>query len=174
MRPCVLNGIGGLAEEPDFLNRVIHLDLPSIPDDCRRTEREYWQAFRAARPAIFAGLLDALSRSLAVEPGLKVKLEARMADFYKWGCAVEVALGWPKGSFRTAYSANHEMVMEDSLGENHLAQAVVEVVRSKLKVGASLEASPTEVLTAISKGSATPSGGAHVCGRRTPMRWASG
>jgi hypothetical protein len=38
-----------------------------------------------------------------------------MADFARWGTAVERALGWPAGSFMTAYSSNRALGSEHAL-----------------------------------------------------------
>ena len=49
---------------PDLLDRAIIIDLPRIPDDRRRSRREFWSAFEAARPRILGALLTAVSTAL--------------------------------------------------------------------------------------------------------------
>ncbi len=39
-RPVVLNGIAVVATRPDLIDRVIHVDLPTIPADARRDDAD--------------------------------------------------------------------------------------------------------------------------------------
>lgn len=150
MRPVILNGIGSIATQPDLLSRSIHLELPMIRGNTRRTEEEFWSSFKLMKPFIFAGLLDALSKTLAVLPTIETKIEARMADFYRWGCAVEVALGWPAGSFRKAHAENQEVIMLDSLGEHPLALAALKCASNEAP-GKAIETTPAELLEILSE-----------------------
>lgn len=150
MRPLILNGIGSIATQPDLLSRSIHLELPMIRGNTRRTEEEFWSSFKLMQPAIFAGLLDALSRTLEVLPTIETKIEARMADFYRWGCAVEVALGWPAGSFSKAHADNQEVIMLDSLSEHPLALAALKCASNEAP-GKAIEATPAELLEILSE-----------------------
>ncbi len=145
MRPLILNGIGSIATQPDLLSRSIYLELPMIRSDRRRTEEEFWSSFKLMQPSILAGLLDALSATLAVLPTIEAKLAARMADFYQWGCAIEVALGWPAGSFSKAHAENQEVIMSDSLSEHPLAQAALKCASDE-EPGKATEATPAALL----------------------------
>jgi hypothetical protein len=105
-RPVILTGIEDLATRGDLLDRSVLVRLPSIPDDQRRTEAEFWQGFEEARPRILGALLDTLSGALRELPGVELPGRPRMADFALLGIAVERALGWPEGAFLDAYKVN--------------------------------------------------------------------
>ncbi|HXM55108.1 MAG TPA: hypothetical protein VOB72_06935 [Candidatus Dormibacteraeota bacterium] len=121
-RPALITGIEDVVTNADLLNRVLTIDLPRIPEDQRRTERELEAAFDEAQPRILGGILTALCRTLAV--GI-IKVDVpRMADFAEKSVAAERALGWPSGSFLSAYAGNREMARETSLDNSLIAGLV--------------------------------------------------
>src|SRR6266480_768999 len=60
-RPVILNGIDDVAVRTEIQERVLQVELEEIPKERRLSERELFQRFNEARPAIFTALLDALS-----------------------------------------------------------------------------------------------------------------
>jgi hypothetical protein len=106
-RVCLgFNGINVAAHKPDLLDRALLIGLEEIPQAQRRAEAQFWEAFEAARPAIFGGMLDALSRAMKLRPFVKVANLPRMADFTLWSCAIAEALGYTHADFMNAYQAN--------------------------------------------------------------------
>ena len=146
-RPCVLNGIGDVANQTDLLSRCVHIELPVIK--VWRTEKEFNRSFEKAIGPIFAGLMDALSRTLAVLPEITEAPSSRMADFERFGMAVERALSWPVGSFKRAYARNQKEQMKDALGDDLLAQALRELVRDEVPGGTDHTRTPTELLNEL-------------------------
>jgi len=118
-RPIIMTGIEELVARGDVLDRAISLHLPPISPARRQTEAAFWAAFTHARPALLGGLLDALVGTLAVLPSVRLRELPRLADFARFGVAVERALGWPPGAFLLAYGANreaaHDLAREASL-----------------------------------------------------------
>jgi hypothetical protein len=118
-RPIIMTGIEELVARGDVLDRAIILHLPAIPPARRQTEAGFWAAFKQARPALLGGLLDALVGALAFLPSVRLREFPRMADFARFGVAVERALSWPPGAFLAAYGANreaaHDLALEASL-----------------------------------------------------------
>ena len=114
MRPVILTGIEDLATRSDLLDRSVLLTLPTIPEDRRLPEAEFWAAFDAAAPAILGALLTAVSEAMRRLPAVKLSRLPRMADFALWATAGERALGLADGTFITAYSGNRQ-------GANQLA-----------------------------------------------------
>ena len=80
-RPLILNGIPDLASRADLSDRALHITLSPIAPEARRTERELFADFEAARPAILGALLDALSSVLRNRETIAVERVERMADF---------------------------------------------------------------------------------------------
>jgi hypothetical protein len=80
-RVLLLNGIdlGGLLG--DLTERLLVVELRTIPDGERRTESELNTAWRAARPRILGLLLDAVAGMAGVLPSVRLDTSPRMADF---------------------------------------------------------------------------------------------
>jgi putative DNA primase/helicase len=129
-RPIILNGIPELAERPDLADRAISLNLPVISETRREYEAEFWQRFDAARPAILGALLTALSGALAALPSVRLTERPRMADFAKLVTAAESTLGWPQGSFVSAYSANRKESEEAALESNAVASTILTMIQA--------------------------------------------
>jgi hypothetical protein len=120
-----LAGINLVAERADLLDRSLIMELAPISPNERREERELWDQFEIARPQIFGGLLDALSRAMQVEPGIMLRSKPRMADFARWGAAAAVGLHLNPGDFLRAYARNVERQNEAAVVESPVAQAVL-------------------------------------------------
>jgi hypothetical protein len=104
--PCVVSGISELPERPDLLDRSIVVHLDAIGEKDRRTEDSFNREFEAARPRMLGALLEVVVAGLAKIDSVKLPNKPRMADFCRWGCAIEVALGYQPGSFLEAYGLN--------------------------------------------------------------------
>jgi hypothetical protein len=125
MRPILVNGIDDLAERPDLLSRAILLHLPSIPEENRKEESEFWGQFEAAQGMIFGVLLDAYAKALEILPAVQVDRRPRMADFARWGEAAGRGLGWGEGAFLGAYWTNIEGVTESAAEASPVAMAIL-------------------------------------------------
>lgn len=86
-RPVVMNGITEIISRPDLLDRSLLIELPVLPPEKRKPEKEYWAEFEKLRPAVFGALLDALSFALGSLPYVALERLPRMADFAKLGTA---------------------------------------------------------------------------------------
>jgi hypothetical protein len=119
VRPVILNGIHEFLKRGDAIDRAIILLLDPIRPVDRRSEDEFWKAFRADYPLILGALFDAIVGGLRELPSIRPAELPRMADFARWGEAVGRALGWDPGEFLSAYRVNRwhatAPVVEDSL-----------------------------------------------------------
>ncbi len=129
-RPVALNGIEELATRADLLDRAILVYLPRIPDEQRRTEQAFWQAFDQAQPRILGALLAVVSRALKKLPETKLEKLPRMADFALWVTAAEEALGWQPAAFIKAYSQNRRDANDLSLEASPVAEAILAFMSS--------------------------------------------
>jgi hypothetical protein len=127
VRPVVLNGIDEFVRRDDLADRCVFLHLPPIVAAARRTEGEFWQAFRAEAPAILGGLLSAMVRGLGALPSVRLTELPRMADFACLGEAVGRGLGWPEGTFLRAYSENRQAATVTSLEDSVVAAALLKI-----------------------------------------------
>jgi hypothetical protein len=126
MRPVILTGIEELASSGDLLDRSLIVTLSDITEEERLEEKDFWARFDAARPALLGALLDVVSAALKALPTSRPNRLCRMADFHRWGVAVERVLGWPAGSFTAAYEANRATAVTLSLEASLVGQVLRE------------------------------------------------
>jgi hypothetical protein len=105
-RPVILNGIEDVATRPDLAERVLQIELETIPDQKRISEKELWREFDKQRAVIFSAVLDALVCALRELPNVDLDTLPRMADAALWATAGETAFGWKRGAFIAAYKQN--------------------------------------------------------------------
>lgn len=126
LRPCLINGINELATRADLADRAIPITLPTIPEDRRKPESEFWESFETARPLILGALLDAVSCALRRIDDVQIPKLPRMADLALWVTAAEEALGWPTGAFMEAYSENRMAAVEATIESDPVASALIQ------------------------------------------------
>jgi hypothetical protein len=103
-RPVVLNGIAVVATRPDLIDRVIHVDMPTIPPEARKDDADTSAAWERDRPLVFGALLDLFVSALRILPSVKLAHKQRMADYERFGEAVARALGFEVGEFQRQYA----------------------------------------------------------------------
>ncbi|GAA4668559.1 hypothetical protein [Gordonia humi] len=112
-RRCVIiNGIDLGALRGDLGERLALVDLPRIPKNKRRNEKELNLAWSDARPRIHGALLDLAARVHQTLPTIDLDEAPRMADFARVLAAVDQVL-CTEGL--TRYSDRAERIAEDSL-----------------------------------------------------------
>lgn len=123
-RPVILNGIDSLAVAGDLRDRSLIIELPSIPPEKKRTEREFYRELEQVRPRVLGALLEAVSAALRNRDKTKLEELPRMADFAVWVAAAEEALPWKPGGFMAAYTGNRAEANELALNDDPVAVAV--------------------------------------------------
>jgi hypothetical protein len=78
-RSLIINGINIPSHAPDLLDRMLLIELDRVPEDDRRTEKEFWRAFDVAHAKLFGALLDAMVVMLATN--FESERLPRLADF---------------------------------------------------------------------------------------------
>jgi putative DNA primase/helicase len=122
-RPLVMNGIEELALRPDLLDRSILIHVKPIVQEQRRDEQTFRAEFDQLRPQLFGGLLNVLSAGIRKINDVRLSQTPRMADFARWGVAVEESLGFKPGEFLAAYNANIEEAHFSALDASPIANA---------------------------------------------------
>ena len=149
-RPVVLNGIEEFVSRGDLADRGVFLHLPPITPSSRRTEHEFWASFNRDYPQIFGGVLDAVVGALRELPSIQLMEVPRMTDYAFFGEAVGRGLGWPTGSFLSAYNDNRRdatiATLEDSLVGTALLRLVCPVVKQWSGTTAKLHAALAKVV----------------------------
>jgi hypothetical protein len=144
-RPVILNGIEEVVTRADLLDRSLLVRLPSITEERRQPEKDMWQAFEAAHPALLGVLLDGVACALRRLSDISLARLPRMADFAKWATAAAPALGLDAGAFMAAYAGNRAEANELALESD----PIVPALRSLLAEGPILEG-PTKLLERLS------------------------
>jgi hypothetical protein len=146
-RPVILNGIEDYVRKSDLIDRTVFLHLPSMSQNRRRAEDEFWGAFRAEHSLILGGVLDALVGGLRELPSVKLSRLPRMADFAKWGDAVNRGLGWDADAFISAFEGSRKEASETSLESSPVGSLLLELASTALE----WESSPTELLQMLTE-----------------------
>lgn len=123
-RLVMLNTIDDLTLRGDMVDRAVQLNCKRIADEDRKSESEFWTAFEQSEATFLGALLVVLSRALKELPNVRLAKSPRMADFARFGVAVERALGLQDGTFMSAYGANRQN-MAAVATEDQLAQLVL-------------------------------------------------
>jgi hypothetical protein len=149
-RPVILNGIEALATRSDLLDRYIVLELPTIPETQRKTEREIMTGFEKARPKILGALLDRVSIALRNQGETKLEKLPRMADFALWAYA---ALGEKADDFIKAYNRKQADNSDQALDSSILAKLVIELAEGEHKttLDGFWQSTPSELLEELSR-----------------------
>jgi hypothetical protein len=123
-RLVLLNTIDDLTLRGDLVDRAIQLTCYRIDDKQRRTEIEFWTEFDNRAGAFLGALLWVLSKTLKELPSVKLEQSPRMADFARFGTAVEQALQLPQDTFIHAYQANRKALASVAL-ENQFTELLM-------------------------------------------------
>lgn len=122
----------------DLAERLLTIELHTIPDSKRREEAEMDQAYADAHPGILASLFDLLAEVLKVLPDVQLTERPRMADFARVLAAVDQVKGWKT---LESYKATAREAVADVLEGEPFAQAVVALVDRSGPLGMTLTAS---------------------------------
>lgn len=135
-RAIMMNGINSFITRADLLDRAIILEIERISEDKRLAEDELWQKFEAERPKILGGIFDILSRAMSLYGSDVPDKLPRMADFAKWGIAINSAIkqideNWSV-DFIKAYEKNIELQNEEAIQANPVAVAAQMLVKENI------------------------------------------
>jgi len=144
-RPVILNGIEDVAARPDLAERSLQIELETIPEGKRISEKELWAKFEKHRPAIFEAILNAIVCAMRALPNVKLDSLPRMADAALWATAGETAFGFERGAFMAAYRRN----LDDSAIASIEAHPVGVAIRQLLEKQHEWSGEPAQLLEAL-------------------------
>jgi hypothetical protein len=116
-RPVIVNGIHPVVQRPDLRDRTLTVQMPAIPQEARKTEKEVWDGFDARRSRILGAVLQCASTALFLGDSVCPSKLPRMADWYCFVLAAteDPAFGFSAAEFERAYAANRSESSEISL-----------------------------------------------------------
>ena len=126
-----MNGISLIAEKPDLLDRLLILEMERIPEEARKTEREFWKNFSQTLPRILGGLFTILSKTLAIAEELNLGHLPRMADYATFAAAAAISLDTPKEEFLQAFNQNITRQNQSAIESSPVAQVVLQFMEEK-------------------------------------------
>jgi hypothetical protein len=126
-RPIILNGIEEIVTRPDLMDRSLTVQLPTIPNNKRISERQYWEMYELYGPGILARLLDILVCALGNIGSVKLAGVPRMADFAEFITAAEPAMGLAPGEFLRMYAGNREEATDVTIEASLIAKPLIDV-----------------------------------------------
>jgi hypothetical protein len=132
-RPIILNGISQIATRHDLLDRALIINLESIPEDIRKTEKNLNAELDRIRPKVLGGLLNAVCQAMERQDSIVIKKLPRMADFAIWASAGERALGIEEGGFLKAYNQNRTAVIDLALEEDAVSSSIIALLETQEK-----------------------------------------
>ncbi len=121
----IINGIHAFINQPDFAQRCLPIQLPTLPEGKRRSESELEAALARDLPAIQRGLFDLIAAVFVHLPTVKATHPQRMIDFVLWLAAMEKVDGVPEGTYQAAYSTALNDGQRECLMDNVLASAIL-------------------------------------------------
>ena len=128
-RPAILTSIEEIGTRSDLLERCLIIELPSIPTEKRRAEKQFWAKFDAVKPKILGALLEGVSGAIRRLPDIESRAETelpRLADFHMWAEAAEESFGFEPGVFAEAYTANRANATQIALTSNPFVAVLLE------------------------------------------------
>ena len=130
-RPIIINSINEIVARGDLMERSIFVELESVSQTSRRTEREIWMEFEIVKPKIFGALIEALSIALLNLPNTRLDEKPRMADFAILATSIESYFGWSEGSFLQAYNRRHNNAAFAALENSLFGTAIKMLVTNR-------------------------------------------
>ena len=146
-RCVVLTSIDAGALRGDLGDRLMLVDLERIGERQRMTEADLDRRYAEAKPRLLAGLLWAVSRTLAALPTVELAEMPRMADFARVLAAVDAAC--PEltgGRALELFAGQRERIAADVIESDAVATAIVALIDGR---GGSWTGTAGELHTAL-------------------------
>lgn len=124
-RCCGLTDINIAAERGDLLDRSVLLGFEAIPPSERRTDKDLAEDLERKAPVILGGILDILSKAIALYPKVELSEMFRMADYTKWGYCITEAMGLDPQTFIDAYAENVERQSLEAIKASPIAEVLI-------------------------------------------------
>lgn len=125
------NGVSMPVERGDLFSRVILLAFKKFEDDQRKTFSEMKALIKKDTPQIIGAMLTVLVDAIRIYPTVKSKLNVRMSDYVRWGCAITLALGLKQRDFEDAYRLNILGQDEEAVRASLVAEMIIKYMTKK-------------------------------------------
>jgi hypothetical protein len=143
LNPQILNGIESIVTRGDLLARSFLVGLTEPTTKLSRTG--FKNRLEELHPTALGGLIDLLSKVLAVLPSIKGSVTLtgeRFMGFVEIGLAVEKVLEWDEGTVTRVLGSVRELAHETAVEASPVASAIRDLVESR----SSYKNTPSELL----------------------------
>lgn len=146
IKHCVaLNGIDYKIPKSDLMDRSIIIELDPISSRDRLSEKKLHSLFEEKRPSIVSGFFEVIAEAMSIKETLEFEHLPRMADFFGWGTAIAMALGYEREYFTSSY---FDMI-HDRLELFHRPEGFIKALKLYVEEKGSINGSATEILGMI-------------------------
>lgn len=129
-RAIILNGINCPATREDILDRSILINLKRIKN--YKEERVIFNEWNAFKPELLDLIFNTLAKALQIYDSTKIEINARTADWLKWGyCIAESIKNGLGNDFLKCYKENVNNQNDQVIENNVLVQAVLEFMEKQ-------------------------------------------
>lgn len=133
-KPLVINGIENLILRSDLLDRSILIHMEPIKTSQRQTEEGFWDQFNDICPVVLGALYRGVGQAYDYLPFVgNMEEKPRMADFARWGVAVERMMDYPDGQFLKEYALNREEANALALEASPIAMLIHDYLLQQAK-----------------------------------------
>jgi len=122
---CIMNGIYEISKYPDFIQRALVIQMTPLSKGGYTSEASLQECFEQDRPAIQRGLYDLIANVLAKLNTVKLKVNSRMVDWYRFLTAMDQVVNLDF-ELAEAYENMVEAAQLDNLQNDTLTAAIIE------------------------------------------------
>ena len=121
----LMNGIGDYASRPDLLERCIQVNLKTMPEYSRKTERELEKLLEEITPSLLCQIYECVSCAYKNLDDVDAPRNIRMSDAAQWIIAAEPATDFDDGSFSNVLVGVQRDMMAERIINNPLVIALI-------------------------------------------------
>jgi hypothetical protein len=130
-RVMIMNGIDILGIRDDLADRLLILEMQTVPPEKRLTESSMDSAAASMGPGVLGALLDVVVQVKRTLPHVQLEKLPRMADFAKILRALELI--YPGMSVLEEYELGLEEAAMNAIQQNPVLSALVEVITEPME-----------------------------------------
>jgi hypothetical protein len=117
--PLMMTAIGQVVTKSDLLQRTLSVELPTINDENRGSEKGLGDEFTKHHPRLLGGLLTLAYEALAIKETTECQTYARFTEFAHLGESVQAASKYPENTLRNRLEQGvrtaHNLTIESSV-----------------------------------------------------------
>jgi hypothetical protein len=143
--PLMMTAIGQVVTKSDLLQRTLAVELPTINDENRGSEKGLEDEFIKYHPRLLGGLLTLACEALAIKEKTECQTYARFTEFAHLGESVQAASKYPDNTLKNRLEQGvrtaHNLTIESSVVGSTLRSWIADLKK--------WDGSPTDLLNCL-------------------------